>query len=300
MQQDNPIRLEIENLSKTYNNGVTALNNVNLTINRGIFGLLGPNGAGKSSLMRTLATLQEADAGAVKLGQLNVLDDPAAVRATLGYLPQEFGVYPNVTARKLLDQIAVFKGIGGPSVRHKIVDQQLELVNLSAHRDQALGTFSGGMRQRFGIAQALLGDPALVIVDEPTAGLDPAERVRFHNLLATVAENRVLMMSTHIVEDVSDLCTDMAIMLAGKIVLRGAPAEQIAKLNGRVWTCDNDNDNDIDLGEDQSLITARMVRGTRRVRVLADMAPGANYESADADLNDVYFCALNGLIERLN
>src|SRR5436305_1665745 len=229
------LELRIEGLSKTYPNGVKALQDVSLTIPTGMFGLLGPNGAGKSTLMRTIATLQEADSGSIVLGDIDVLREKDKVRRLLGYLPQEFGVYPRITAEAMLNHFAVLKGIGNARERRDTVNALLQRTNLYDARKQNLSTFSGGMRQRFGIAQALLGNPKLIIVDEPTAGLDPEERVRFHNLLAEIGENVVVILSTHIVEDVSDLCDQMAIMHQGEVRLAAEPAEAVARLNGRIW-----------------------------------------------------------------
>src|SRR5580658_6836665 len=227
--------LEIRNLSKTYPNGVAALKDISLSIPTGLFGLLGPNGAGKSTLMRTIATLQDADAGSIRLGDLDVLADKPAARRVLGYLPQEFGVYPRVSAEAMLEHFAVLKGVTVRSERNSLVEALLHKVNLWDVRKRRLGTFSGGMRQRFGIAQALIGNPRLMIVDEPTAGLDPEERNRFLNLLAEVGENVVVILSTHIVEDVTDLCQRMAIISKGRIVASGAPSELTAALKGHVW-----------------------------------------------------------------
>ena len=215
--------LHIENLNKTYGNGVHAINNCNLTINQGMFGLLGPNGAGKSSLMRTIATLQEADSGSITLGDIDVLREKDAVRRILGYLPQEFGVYPKVSAENMLDHVAALKGISNRKERKELVGALLHRVNLYDKRKSNLGTFSGGMKQRFGIAQALLGTPQLIIVDEPTAGLDPTERNRFHNLLSEIGENTIVILSTHIVEDVTNLCNDMAIICLGQVITTGHP-----------------------------------------------------------------------------
>jgi ABC-2 type transport system ATP-binding protein len=281
--------LTIQKLNKTYPNGIQALNNISLTIDYGIFGLLGPNGAGKSSLMRTLATLQDADSGSIELDGVNFLKNPQSARSILGYLPQDFGVYPSVSAEDLLDQLAVFKGFIHHQQRREIVSQQLQLVNLYEQRQQKLGTFSGGMRQRFGIAQALLGSPKLVIVDEPTAGLDPAERIRFHNLLSEISQDRVLLLSTHIVEDVAELCPNMAIMNRGEILRSGSPQALINALNGRVWTALHSETSNV---EELTVITSRMSRGERWVRVLSDSQPGKNFQPVEPDLNDVYFIAL--------
>src|SRR6187399_1590139 len=229
------MQLSIRNLSKRYANGVQALDNVSLDIAPGMFGLLGPNGAGKSTLMRTLATLQEADSGTVKLDDIDVLREKDRVRRVLGYLPQEFGVYPKVAAWEMLDHFARLKGLTDSKQRKATVDALLERTNLTAVRKQRLGGFSGGMRQRFGIAQALLGNPKLIIVDEPTAGLDPGERVRFHNLLAEIGENVIVILSTHIVEDVSDLCSRMAIISHGRVLAEGEPSQRIANVEGKIW-----------------------------------------------------------------
>src|SRR5687768_2794997 len=229
------LELRIEGLSKTYPNGVRALQDVSLTIPTGMFGLLGPNGAGKSTLMRTIATLQEADSGSVTLGNIDVLRQKDDVRRVLGYLPQEFGVYPRITAEAMLDHFAILKGIQNRKERKEIVAALLRRVNLYEVRKQNLSTFSGGMRQRFGIAQALLGNPQLIIVDEPTAGLDPEERVRFHNLLAEIGENVIVILSTHIVEDVSDLCSNMAIISKGRVLAHGDPADALRNMEGKIW-----------------------------------------------------------------
>src|SRR6056297_3567302 len=228
-------RLSIENLSKTYPNGVKALDNVSLEIQNGMFGLLGPNGAGKSSLMRTLATLQEADSGSAMMDGIDMLNQPIEVRKQLGYLPQEFGVYPRVTAEQLLDHVAILKGISSGKERKELVKYLLQKVNLYDKRNKSVKGFSGGMKQRVGIAQALIGNPKLIIVDEPTAGLDPGERNRFHNLLAAVGEEVIVILSTHIVEDVRELCSDMAIMNLGKIMYKGSPFTVIDELRGKVW-----------------------------------------------------------------
>src|SRR6478672_3890000 len=229
------MELQIRGISKTYPNGVHALKDVSLTIPAGMYGLLGPNGAGKSTLMRILATLQEADSGSATLGEIDVLGQKDEVRKTLGYLPQEFGVYPNVSAETLLDHFALLKGVASRVVRRQVVEALLQQVNLWEVRKQKLGGYSGGMRQRFGVAVALLGDPKLVIVDEPTAGLDPAERVRFLNLLSELGENSVVILSTHIVEDVTELCTRMAIINKGEILLETEPTAAVARIRGRIW-----------------------------------------------------------------
>lgn len=282
--------LTIHSLSKTYANGIQALRDVSLEIERGIFGLLGPNGAGKSSLMRTLATLQDADEGSITLNGIDLLKAPQTARGHLGYLPQDFGVYPNVTVEELLDQLAVFKGFTHRKNRREIVAHQLQLVNLYDQRQQKLGTFSGGMRQRFGIAQALLGSPQLIIVDEPTAGLDPTERVRFQNLLAEISQDRALLLSTHIVEDVAELCPQMAILQRGQIVRRGSPLALIETLQGQVWA--KGMADSAEMKPAWTVITARMMRGQRYVRVLSRDCPGDGFEPVAPDLNDVYFTSL--------
>ncbi len=282
--------LSIQNLSKTYANGIHALRDISLEIGTGIFGLLGPNGAGKSSLMRTLATLQDADCGSICLDDRDLFEDPLLARQRLGYLPQDFGVYPSVSAEDLLNQLAVFKGFTQTKQRREMVASQLALVNLYEQRKQKLGTFSGGMRQRFGIAQALLGSPQLVIVDEPTAGLDPTERIRFQNILAEISQDRVLILSTHIVEDVAELCPNMAILQKGAIVRQGSPTSLISALQGQVWTKQVKSKTEIDLS--WSLITARMLRGDRYIRVWSKTQPAEGFQPVEADLNDVYFTAL--------
>ncbi len=286
--------LAIQKLSKTYANGIQALRDISLEIDCGIFGLLGPNGAGKSSLMRTLATLQDADSGSIMLQGLDVLKNPQIARSQLGYLPQDFGVYPTVSCEDLLDQLAVFKGFINRKERREIVARQLQLVNLYEKRKQKLGTFSGGMRQRFGIAQALLGSPKLVIVDEPTAGLDPAERIRFQNLLSEISQDRVLLLSTHIVEDVAELCPNMAIMNRGEIIRSGSPQALVNALSGRVWTKIIRLERDKNDSEKWTVITSRMSRGDRWVRVLSNSQPDSDFHSVEPDLNDVYFTALLG------
>ncbi|MEM9087449.1 MAG: ABC transporter ATP-binding protein [Cyanobacteria bacterium J06639_14] len=281
--------LVIQGLNKTYSNGIQALRDISLKVPRGIFGLLGPNGAGKSSLMRTLATLQDADSGSITLDGIDLLGNPQRARRRLGYLPQDFGVYPQVSAAELLEQLAVFKGFVDAKERQAIVAEQLQLVNLYDQRHQNLGTFSGGMRQRFGIAQALLGSPRLVIVDEPTAGLDPAERIRFQNLLAEISEDRVLLLSTHIVEDVAELCGKMAILNRGQIVCQGSPSSLMDGLRGRVWMREAAA---VSMDANWTVITTRMERGIRWVRVLSNAQPGPDFQPAEPDLSDVYFTAL--------
>ena len=285
------LELQIDGLSKTYPNGVRALDDVSLTIPTGMFGLLGPNGAGKSTLMRTLATLQEADAGAASLGPINVLRQKDDVRQLLGYLPQEFGVYPKVTAEAMLNHFAVLKGI--TKNRKDVVGALLQRVNLWDVRKQRLGTFSGGMRQRFGIAQALLGDPKLIIVDEPTAGLDPGERVRFHNLLAEIGENVVVILSTHIVEDVSDLCSRMAIIDKGRVLMTGEPWQAIRELGGKIWRRSVPRADLESVQKTYPVISTKLVAGKTFVHVFSDANPGDGFEGVDGSLEDVYFSTLH-------
>jgi len=281
--------LTIRGLSKTYANGVQALKNVSLDIPNGMFGLLGPNGAGKSTLMRTIATLQDADSGSIHLNDLDVLADKPAARRLLGYLPQEFGVYPKVSAEAMLDHFAVLKGVVARGERKALVEALLKQVNLWDVRKRKLGTFSGGMRQRFGIAQALIGNPQLIIVDEPTAGLDPEERNRFLNLLAEIGENVVVILSTHIVEDVTDLCPRMAIISQGQVRLAGQPAEAIRALDGRVWRKTIANAAIDDYRDRMTVLSTRLAGGKTILHVLADAPPEGGFESVTPDLEDVYF-----------
>ena len=287
------MKLNIDNISKTYPNGVQALKNVSIEIGNGIFGLLGPNGAGKSTLMRTIAALQEADSGTIMLGDVNVEKDKQGLREMLGYLPQEFGVYPKVSAIDLLDHMAVMKGITDANRRKEQVDSLLYQVNLWESKDQKLGTFSGGMKQRFGIAQALLGDPKLIIVDEPTAGLDPMQRNRFHNLLSEIGENVVVILSTHIVDDVSDLCNDMAIILNGELKLVGKPLELIKKLEKKVWQGLVEKDVAESLKDDERLISSRLYMGKVKVRLFSDEGPESGFTISDPEIEDLYFATIN-------
>ena len=284
--------LTISRLSKTYANGVRALDNVTLTIGSGLFGLLGPNGAGKSTLMRTIAALQEPDEGEILLDGVDVVADPQAVRRRLGYLPQDFGVYPGVSAVVLLDHIAVLKGITSRQDRREQVGALLELTNLYGVRNKAVSTYSGGMKQRFGIAQALLGDPRLINVDEPTAGLDPEERNRFHNLLAEIGETAVVLLSTHIVEDVRDLCPKMAILAGGRVVLEGEPTRLVGALDGRLWRKTVSKPEAELCRASHAVISTRLFGGRTQVRVLADDRPAAGFEPIAPDLEDVYFSVL--------
>jgi len=292
------MELRIRDVSKTYPNGVQALKQVDLTIPRGMYGLLGPNGAGKSTLMRILATLQEPDEGSIHLGDLDVLNQKDELRRTLGYLPQEFGVYPKVSAVELLDHFALLKGIAGRRERKEVVEALLRQVNLWEVRRQKLGGYSGGMKQRFGVAVALLGNPKLLIVDEPTAGLDPAERVRFLNLLSELGENSVVLLSTHIVEDVSELCTRMAIIDRGEILLEAEPLRAVGDLHGRIWRRVVSKQELPALEREQAVISTKLLAGRTVVHVHGDKAPGPGFEPAEPDLEDVYFSTMAGHIGR--
>jgi ABC-2 type transport system ATP-binding protein len=285
--------LSIHNLTHVYPNGVRALDDVSLDIPAGMFGLLGPNGAGKSSLMRCLATLQVPSSGAMRFGDIDVLTQPAALRATLGYLPQDFGVYPRVSAEQMLEHLCVLKGVAGRAERRETVDALLRQVNLWDVRKKAIAGFSGGMRQRFGIAQALIGNPRLIIVDEPTAGLDPEERNRFNNLLAEIGESVVVILSTHIVDDVTDLCPRMAILVNGRIVETGTPAGLIGALAGRVWQAEIDKRDLAAASARHQVIATRLRGGRTAIRVLADAPPGIGFTPAEAGLEDVYFSTLH-------
>ena len=285
--------LNIAELTHVYANGVRALDRVSLSIPKGMYGLLGPNGAGKSTLMRTVATLQAPTSGSIRFGEIDVIKNPEALRRTLGYLPQDFGVYPRVSAQDMLDHMAVLKGIADAKVRRETVDDLLNQTNLWAVRKKALAGFSGGMRQRFGIAQALIGDPRLIIVDEPTAGLDPEERNRFLNLLAEIGDNTVVILSTHIVEDVSDLCPAMAIICDGRIVRTGEPALLIGELSGRIWTKTIDRSELEACRERLAVISTRLFAGRTVVHVLADADPGEGFARYDGGLEDVYFSTLH-------
>ena len=284
--------LEIANLSHTYANGTVALDDVSLSIPRGMFGLLGPNGAGKSTLMRTIATLQEPTSGTITFGEIDVLRQPEELRKTLGYLPQDFGVYPRISAYQMLDHMAVLKGISGSADRKLLVESLLAQTNLWAHRNKALAGYSGGMRQRFGIAQALIGNPELIIVDEPTAGLDPEERNRFLNLLAEIGENVVVILSTHLVEDVSDLCPRMAVLAGGRIQLEGAPLELIQRTKGKIWMKVIDRGELDAYRERYELISTRLFAGRTVVHILSDSDPGDGFVAVEGGLEDVYFSTL--------
>lgn len=285
--------IAISNLSKTYPNGVKALRNVTLSIGNNMFGLLGPNGAGKSTLMRTIATLQEPDSGTVHLDTLDVLAQKNEVRKVLGYLPQEFGVYPKMSALDMLNHLAVMKGITASGERKEMIDTLLQQTNLWDVRKKALSTYSGGMKQRFGIAQALLGNPRLIIVDEPTAGLDPAERNRFLNLLSSIGREITVILSTHIVDDVRELCPRMAIIASGELLLEGSPSEALAALQGKIWSKVVHTDDELRALESQmQILSTHLVAGQHEIRVYSDSSPGADFRSVDSGLEDVYFLNL--------
>ncbi|WP_411286344.1 ABC transporter ATP-binding protein [Phenylobacterium sp.] len=284
--------LVIKGLTHVYANGTRALENIDLEVGTGMFGLLGPNGAGKSTLMRSVATLQTPTSGAIRFGGIDVIAEPEKLRRTLGYLPQDFGVYPRVSAYDLLDHMAVLKGVAGRAERRETVEGLLNQVNLWDVRKKAVAGYSGGMRQRFGIAQALIGRPSLIIVDEPTAGLDPEERNRFLNLLAEIGENVVVILSTHIVEDVSDLCPRMAVLASGKILLEGAPAKLMADLGGRIWTKTIDRADLAAERERHEVISTRLSAGRTVIHVLADNPPGPEFAPVEGGLEDVYFSTL--------
>jgi len=285
--------LSIQNLVHVYANGTRALDNVSLEVPSGMFGLLGPNGAGKSSLMRSIATLQTPTSGSIRFDDIDVIAEPEKLRRTLGYLPQDFGVYPRVSAYDMLDHMAVLKGIAGGKERKETVESLLNQVNLWSVRKKALAGFSGGMRQRFGIAQALIGNPKLIIVDEPTAGLDPEERNRFLNLLAEIGENVVIILSTHIVEDVADLCPRMAVLAGGKIQLEGSPGELIRRLDGRVWKKTIAKEALEDSRKQYEVISTRLFAGQTVIHVLADQQPGEGFAPVTGGLEDVYFSTLS-------
>lgn len=285
--------LKISNLSKTYANGVKALDNVSLELENGMFGLLGPNGAGKSSLMRTLATLQEADSGTITLDDIDILKQPADLRKVLGYLPQEFGVYPRITAEQLLNHIAVLKGITNNKERKLLVRYLLDKVNLYEKRNKSVKGFSGGMKQRVGIAQALIGNPKLIIVDEPTAGLDPGERNRFYNLLADVGKDVIVLLSTHIVEDVHELCTKMAIMNFGEIVYHGSPKDATEALNGKVYQKIVGRDELKTYASNYKIISNKMVGGQPLIHVFSEDHPQNGFEQVSPNLEDVFFSKIN-------
>ncbi len=286
--------LTITDLCKTYPNGVRALKNVSLTIGNNMFGLLGPNGAGKSSLMRTVATLQDADSGTITLDGINVLTRKNEVRKLLGYLPQEFGVYPKMSAVDMLNHLSVLKGVTAAGERKEMVEALLQQTNLWEVRNKALSTFSGGMKQRFGIAQALLANPRLIIVDEPTAGLDPAERNRFLNLLSSIGREVTVILSTHIVDDVRQLCPRMAIIASGEVLLEGSPSETLAALDGQIWSRIVATDDELRVVEtDFHVISTHLVGGQHEIRVFAPSSPGAGFHKVASGLEDVYFLQLS-------
>ena len=289
------MELTIQNISKTYPNGVEALKNVSLKIGNGMFGLLGPNGAGKSTLMRTIAALQDSDEGTITVGDIDVSKDKQSLREILGYLPQEFGVYPKISANDLLDHLAVMKGITDTKQRKEVVESLLHQTNLWEAKDQKLGTYSGGMKQRFGIAQALIGDPKLIIVDEPTAGLDPMERNRFHNLLSEIGENVIVILSTHIVDDVSDLCNNMAIILNGEVHLVGEPIQLIKKLDQKVWKGLIEKSELVEIEKENDVISSRLYLGKVQVRILSESPMQNGFESVSPEIEDLYFATINGL-----
>jgi ABC-2 type transport system ATP-binding protein len=291
------MELVISNLTKTYPNGVRALNAISLTVPQGMFGLLGPNGAGKSTLMRTIATLQDPDLGSITLDGIDVLKDKQAVRERLGYLPQDFGLYPKISAETMLDHIAQMKGIGKKSERKELVEALLDRVNLFKDRHKALGTFSGGMRQRFGIAQALVGNPSLIIVDEPTAGLDPSERNRFYNLLSELGENTIVILSTHIVEDVNTLCSNMAIICMGEVLMQGKPKDGLAMVNGKIFQKSIDKSELEQYRKDYHVISTKLISGKLSLRIESEEEPGNDFQAVPADLEDVYFSFISRKVD---
>ncbi len=287
--------LRIENLSKTYSNGVRALDNVTLTIPHGMYGLLGPNGAGKSTLMRTIATLQEPDSGRIGLGDIDVLREKDKVRSLLGYLPQDFGVYPRISAQDMLDHLALLKGFVNRKERKELVQSLLARTNLMDVRKKALAGFSGGMRQRFGIAQALIGNPQLLIVDEPTAGLDPGERNRFYNLLSEIGENVIVILSTHIVEDVMELCTNMAIIHEGRVLFAGVPEDAVGALAGKIWQKSIQKLEIAEYSQRYRVISSKLIAGRPLVHIFSSEPPGDGFQPVPADLEDVFFARISGL-----
>ncbi|MEM6320242.1 MAG: ABC transporter ATP-binding protein [Bacteroidota bacterium] len=291
------MQLLINQLSKTYPNGTKALNNVNLHIDKGMFGLLGPNGAGKSTLMRTIATLQEPDSGTATIGDINILENPMGLRKILGYLPQSFGVYPKMTAKKLLHYFAALKGIASTKERNRMVDYVLDITNLTKVKNREVARYSGGMRQRFGIAQLLLNKPELIIVDEPTAGLDPAERHRFLNVLRALGKDHIVLFSTHIVDDVKDLCTDMGIMNNGAILLKESPQSAVNRLEGKIWKKTIEPEA-LEAHEQQYKVVSSNFEQNNllNIKVLSDSSPNEEFTSVPTELEDVYFTLLNGLV----
>ncbi|MCC5928910.1 MAG: ABC transporter ATP-binding protein [Cyclobacteriaceae bacterium] len=290
------MQLSITNLNKRYSNGVLALDDVSLHIEKGMFGLLGPNGAGKSSLMRTLATLQEADSGSASLGDIDVLKQKDAVRKVLGYLPQEFGVYPRTSAHDLLHHLAVLKGFNDKKERSEMVDYLLNKVNLFEHRKKAVSSYSGGMRQRFGIAQCLIGSPKLVIVDEPTAGLDPGERNRFYNILSEIGEQVIVILSTHIVQDVRELCTQMAIMDHGKVLFSGSTDDALTQIKGKVWEKSVEKAELKSYQEQYKVISNKLVGGKPQIHVFSEMPMNSGFQPAEESLEDVFFAKIHNLV----
>jgi ABC-type multidrug transport system ATPase subunit len=291
------MELIIQNLSKTYSNGVKAINDISLHIHQGMFGLLGPNGAGKSTLMRTIATLQDADSGSVFLDELDVLHDKQSLREKLGYLPQDFGLYPRISAEVMLDHIAQMKGVINKSERKDLVNSLLNKVNLYKDRKKALGTFSGGMRQRFGIAQALAGNPSLIIVDEPTAGLDPSERNRFYNLLSELGENTIVILSTHIVEDVSTLCSQMAIICLGEVLMQGKPSDGISELEGQIYQKSIAKEELPQYKGQFDVISTQLKEGKLSLRIKSETEPGSGFVPAVTNLEDVYFSYISQKVD---
>ena len=295
------MQLSIKNVSKTYSNNVEALKDVTLEVRNGMFGLLGPNGAGKSTLMRTIAGLQELDSGSITVGDIDVSKHKHELRKVLGYLPQEFGLYPKVNALELFDHLATMKGITDSKERDELTKSLLSQTNLWKYRNRKLGTFSGGMKQRFGIAQALIGEPKLIIVDEPTAGLDPTERNRFHNLLSAIGENVIVILSTHIVEDVSDLCSKMAIIKDGKVKLVGEPLTLVKDLKAQVWTGLVTKKDFKNVKNDHQVISSKLSMGKVQIRVLSDQMPIDGFKQVDPEIEDLYFATINelGLKEKI-
>ena len=291
-------QLKITGLTKTYHDGFRALNNIDLTLSNGMFGLLGPNGAGKSSLMRSLATLQTFDSGSIVFNGVNSQVQPNVIRHCLGYLPQEFGVYPKMSAVQLLDYLAVLKGVTDKSIRKQQIDYLLNLTNLTKHKGSAVANYSGGMKQRFGIAQALLGSPKLLIVDEPTAGLDPAERNSFHNILSDIAEKMIIILSTHIVEDINNLCPKMAILNAGEICFQGEPQTLINSLKRRLWTKTITKSELGQMQQHYDLLSVRLKGGRYQVSLVADVNPGKDFAPSEANLEDAYFYTLKQISEK--
>ncbi|MGM0636126.1 MAG: ABC transporter ATP-binding protein [Bacteroidota bacterium] len=288
------IQLSLQNVNKTYANGVKAIDDVSIDINTGMFGLLGPNGAGKSTLMRTIATLQEPDSGRIYLDDLNIFEDKMSLRKVLGYLPQQFGVYPKISAENLLHYFADLKGISNKAEKAKMVDYALEVTNLSEVKNKNVAGYSGGMKQRFGIAQLLLNNPKLIIVDEPTAGLDPAERHRFLNVLREIGTNHIVILSTHIVEDVKELCTDMAIMNGGKILSKASPSDAVKELEGKIWTKISNREEEIELAKTHQVISSSFNQdNSLNIRVYSENQPNADFSSVQPDLEDVYFVSLS-------